>query len=656
MHTGEIGQLLVDLVKGVSGVKPVQLSPGQVVSVRIKKIVGETALLSFQGQEIVARLETEVSLGQELRCLVEGVKNGQVVLKVLNPNQEVMNSGVLLSILRNLDLQDTEVNRAIIGQLIEMEMPINHETVRQLSLFMNTQKLPVQDVWIPAFMKNQGLPLTTEMLGIVKGILTDMKFLHAALDKLLAAAAKEANNPQVQGELKQIFYELSQSIRDLQLSSADPPETMALKLAGVFRQLVSPDGAGTGQVRGQVPIAQQGQGRLPGQGTAVSMAQPGKAEAIPAQTGQTAPVHGQPNQAAAIQARPNQAAAFQVQPNQAAALQAQPNQAVALQAQPNQAVALQAQPNQAVALQAQPNQAVALQAQPNQAAALQAQPNQAAALSSQSIQAAVNHPEAAHAGSPINLASESVIPETRLGAAGGSVSEPAVDEGEIISNIVKRLGEAAQKAPGLDDAGREQFMARLNVLLDRPGDNISPKPDLLLLLGKMIEGLRGNTNHESIELLKLAQNVMDKLETLHSFNNKTEPGRENIMVMYSSVRFEDIDEPLSLFINYRYDGQKNRRDFNSCRVEVKLETPNLSQVRCEVQVNYKNLHLQFICDNEKAGQLIEKMKDSFLEKLRQMNYQVTSSATRVEATEGIEGAWFQPKTERPGLFTLNLRV
>lgn len=586
MHTGEIGQLLVDLVKGVSGVKPVQLSPGQVVSVRIKKIVGETALLSFQGQEIVARLETEVSPGQELSCLVEGVKNGQVVLKVLNPNQEVMNSGVLQSILRNLDLQDTEVNRAIIGRLIEMEMPINHETVRQLSLFMNTQKLPVQDVWIPAFMKNQGLPLSTEMLGIVKGILTDMKFLHAALDKLLAAAVKEANNPQVQGELKQIINELSQSIRDLQLSSADPPETMALKLTGVFRQLVSPDGAGTGQVRGQVPIAQQGQGRLPGQGTAVSMAQPGKAEAIPAQTGQTAPVHGQPNQVAAIQA----------------------------------------------------------------------QPNQAAALSSQSLQAAVNPPEAAHAGSPINLASESVIPETRLGAAGGSVSEPAVDEGEIISNIVKRLGEAAQKAPGLDDAGREQFMARLNVLLDRPGDNISPKPDLLLLLGKMIEGLRGNTNHESIELLKLAQNVMDKLETLHSFNNKTEPGRENIMVMYSSVRFEDINEPLSLFINYRYDGQKNRRDFNSCRVEVKLETPNLSLVRCEVQVNYKNLHLQFICDNEKAGQLIEKMKEPFLEKLRQMNYQVTSSATRVEATEGIEGAWFQPKTERPGLFTLNLRV
>jgi len=228
---------------------------------------------------------------------------------------------------------------------------------------------------------------------------------------------------------------------------------------------------------------------------------------------------------------------------------------------------------------------------------------------------------------------------------------------EAVNNIIKRLGEAAQKSPGMDNSTREQFMARLNsMLLKGAGEENLSKPDLLPLLGKMIEGLSKNTDYNSSELVKLAQNVMNKLEIIRGFNNKIEPGRDNIMVMYSSVRLEDKEEPFGLFINYRYNGKNKKRDFNSCSIEVKLQTPNLSLVRCEVQVNYKKLNLQFICDNERTGQLMDSVKQSLMEKLRQMNYQVASSATRVETAEDGSGFWFQDKPDKPGMFKINLRV
>jgi hypothetical protein len=237
-----------------------------------------------------------------------------------------------------------------------------------------------------------------------------------------------------------------------------------------------------------------------------------------------------------------------------------------------------------------------------------------------------------------------------------SILEFSDDGREIINNIARRLTEVALKEPGMDNAKKEQFMARLSSILDGSGDENPGKPDLLPLLNNLIEGLSKNANHNSNELLKLAQNVMDKLEILRSFNNKTEPGRENIMVMYSSVHFEDREEPLSLLVNYRYDGKNKKRDFNSCRVEVKLQTPNLGLVRCEVQVNYLNLNLQFICDNEKTRQLIDSLKDSLVDKLRQMDYQAAAAATKVENAEEGPGLWLNDKPDSPGLFKINLRV
>ena len=609
MNTGSIGQIMINLVKGVSGSKPVQLTPGQVVNVQVKEVVGDTALLSYQGQEIIAKLETDVPEGQPIRCMVEGERNGQLVLKVLNLGSEVSPSDVLKSILNKLGIQDNELNRAVIDLMAKMEMPFTQENVRQITAFINSQKIPVQDVWIPVFMKNQGLPLTGEMFNAVKSLLTDMNFLQVELEKLLSATSPESGNPNITGELKQVISNLNQAIRNMQLSGEDSPATVTMKLTNLFKQLVSAEGNGMAQASGQ-PTGQAG-------GQITTSMQTGSV--------QTAAVPAEPTQAAPVAAGPNQPAAVPVEPTQAAPVAAGPNQTAAAPDEPNQAAPATTGTSQAMAVPAEPNQA-------------------APATGGKSLTAAVH---AEH--------NQTVTPAANLAQAASGQTEVKNDR-EFVNNLVTRLTEAAQKAPGMDNAKREQFLARLSSILGGAGDETSGKQDILPLLNNLVEGLAKNANHNSSELLKLAQNVMNKMEILHNFNNKAEPGRENIMVMYSSVRFEDREEPLSLLVNYRYDGKNKKRDYNSCRVEVKLQTPNLGLVRCEVQVNYRNLNLQFICDNQKTSQFIDSLKQSLVEKLRQMDYQVIAAGTKVETIEEGQGLWFNDKPVSPGLFKINLKV
>lgn len=728
MYTGNIGQILINPSKGESGAKPVQLTPGQVISVRVKEVTGDTALLSYQGQEIVARLEADIPQGQQLRCLVAGENNGQLVLKVLNSGQEMLTPAAVKNILAMLGLQDDEINRGLIGQMVKMEMPLSRENARQLSAFMHAQKIPLQDVGIPVFIKSQGLPLTSEMFTGVKALFTDINFLSSTLKELLSASSLATGNPEIPGEQKQLLINLSQAIRNMQLDGQDTAETAALKLTNLFYQLTS---SGTGRTAGQAigPVppqitlvnqevsgitgdsetstalsgdnipdralriqgqtrsdsmmlpAQTGPGGQAGQAQ-IGQAQIGQVQAGQIQTGQVQTGQVQSSQAQMGQVQAGQIQTVQIQTGQVQAGQVQatnPGQTAAILVESPVVQAEHGQPVAAASAQSQRTAVSSAQSQPTAIASAQSQP--AAARYGQSLTWTVSSTQrpvaeelpgpkmtapvnnevsqaADQAGMPVVRPAGSDIPANQ-GEAAVSAGTPGgtrnVDP-RIIDIIVKRLSEAAQKDPTLDVARKELFITRLRSIVDPSGDEMPSKPDLLPVLNNLVSGLSQKSKHDNNDLLKLAQNVMDKLEMLRSFNTKAEPGRENMLVMYSSVRYEDREEPLSLFVSYRYDGKNKQRDFNSCRMEVKLQTPNLGLVRCEVQVNYKALNLQFTCDNEKACRLVDSVKESLVEKLRQMDYQVTTGASKLDAAKEGQGLWLNDEPDKPGLFKINLRV
>lgn len=701
MYTGKIDEIIINSVKGDDGSKPVQLTSGQVINVRVKEVAGDTALLSYQGQEIVAKLEADIPAGQQLRCLVAGENNGQLVLKVLNSEQEVLTPAAVKNILDMLGLQDDEANRGLIGQMVKMEMTLSRENARQLSAFMHAQKIPLQEAGIPVFIRSQGLPLTGEMFAGVKALLTDIDYLGGALKDLFSVSSLAAGDPEMPEAQKQLLTNLNQTIRNMQMDGQDSVETATIKLINLFDQLASSTGVGrAGQAPGMIPVPRQitlisqeaarmnGSGEagaaLPaesysgqsptilGQAGSDSTGLPGQAGSG-GQPGQVQPTQGQPTQVQPTQAQPTQVQPTQVQPGpvqpalaQATQVQSSPGQISAGSTESVQGAAIAgelSQPGAGVSLPEQPQPAIASAVQGAEANRQELDQAGVSARTMAGADLAANQNEVGiQSGMPSNRTGpERISPETESQSGNFQLSSESSGSGKtmdsrLIDTIVQRLSEAAQNDPTLDSAEKEQFITRLRSVLDQSPEASPPKSDLLPILNNVMGELSQKSRHDNNDLLKLAQNVMDKLEMLRSFNNKAEPGRDNMLIMYSSVRFEEREEPLSLFVNYRYDGKNKQRDFKSCRMEVKLQTPNLGLIKCDVQVNYKNLNLQFTCDNENACKLVDSVKESLVEKLRQMNYQVTSGASKLDAVNEGQGLWLNDKPNKPGLFKINLRV
>ena len=182
----------------------------------------------------------------------------------------------------------------------------------------------------------------------------------------------------------------------------------------------------------------------------------------------------------------------------------------------------------------------------------------------------------------------------------------------------------------------------------------SAQDDLLSLVKKLETLLAENEKPAYRELLNAARNTVVKLETLHNFN-RAEPARDNMVIIYSAVRFEERAEPLRLFIKYNRESNNKNPDFSSCRVEVKLNTPVLGLVRCEVHFNGRYLTLQFITENRKACGILDEAGSKLVRRLGEMKYQVNMLNSRT-APESEQRSPFSGKEEITGLFQINLRV
>ncbi|HWI54471.1 MAG TPA: flagellar hook-length control protein FliK, partial [Desulfobacteria bacterium] len=159
------------------------------------------------------------------------------------------------------------------------------------------------------------------------------------------------------------------------------------------------------------------------------------------------------------------------------------------------------------------------------------------------------------------------------------------------------------------------------------------EPEGVLELGPMLEKLALNLKEHNAgeykEIIRLIQNVTEKIEFVRSFNIQTEAGRENMMVFYSTVQFEDRAEPLRLVVKYR-DSKEKSGSFSTCRLQIKLDTPGLGPVKCEVQVANKNLTLQFITNSDPAGRALDLFAGVLAERLSQMSYAVDYLPSLVE--------------------------
>ncbi len=619
MRSAEIQQAVINLLNEIGKTDTIELTPGQVISVLLKEVQGNMALLTYQGKEILAQLEAELPVGERLKCLVEGQKNGQIILKVLTGNRAA--GDTLKSIINTLGLTVDKTNLQLVTEMIKQEMPLTPDTARILSAFTRSFNVPEGDMWVPVFMLKQGIPLTQQTYQAVKALFTDMNYLQAEMNKLISATEGRAIPVKPGSELGRLAADINQAIRDLQLTGSDGQESLVSKLTALIKLLnPEPVVSSQGKPVGLPPTLQSG-GPQTGSGTAQG------ANTSPADTPQV-----NTPQVNTPQVNTPQVNTPQVNTPQVNTPQVNTPQANTLQANTPQANVPQA------AAQSTVN---TVQTGPGQV-----NPGQIGSPGADLPQPSTAQPNAGQ-----YILSGTTQADAEASGAKPGPPAPQVAEKEIIA----RFADLADKwAAPLDKPVREEMLTRIQAVLEQAGKE-PPKTDLVSLLDKFASSLAEYKGQDYSDLLQLAKNVMGKLELMQNFNSKTGMNSENIMVVYSSVRFEENQEPLRLIINYRYDGKGKKRDFSSCKVEVTLNTPGLGLVRCEVQVHDKNLALQFITENEPSGKIIDNAKDVLVKRLEEMNYSVEIQRCKV-LTKQDGGFLSNDQQEVPGLFRLNVRV
>lgn len=698
MNAVGIQRILVSSLKSGDETDPIQLAPGQVINVVLKETQGDTALLTYQGKTFAARMETEVPAGQRLKCLVEGEIDGQVVLKVLNGNQEGITGQDVKNLLRSLGLPEDSINVKLLTEMVKQEMPLTPETVRLLSVFTKALNIPDKEMWIPVFMQKQDIAMNEQMFRSIRELLTDIGYLQSDISRLSSELQKIVDREGPGAELKSLASELKLALQNLQVNGDEGSLSIAQKLAGFIRMLAV-------QPTQMLLTGKQAAARI----TPVDDFSP-QGLSAQIQAGQLTGGQAAPEQVIARQTEPGHIADGQETTGQAVTGQAVTGQAAAGQAATSQTVAGQAAAGQAATGQAATGQAVTGQVPPWQISAEgdlifnqrraavitessqipQTAAGQTGAGKSESVSPSGEHPPA------VVPLPEGILPETGLRAAetgsgaaetgsgaeetgrpavhyradgnAGSIEQRGIQKGQgepngsghtlsdgTLKNLVNRLSDLVDKSGNIDMVQKDMILARMSKLLEQTGKESLPAPDILPMLAKFGTALANSSNKEFAELVQVTKNVMGKLEIIQNFNNRVESAKDNLMMVHTSVRFYDREEPLRLVINYRQAGKDKKPDFSSCRVEVKLNTPHLGLVKCGLQVHNRNLNMRFVTESELAGQRLDSDIEILISRLQEMNYLISLAPSQV-IKEDEDAPVITEKQEPAGLFRINLKV
>lgn len=234
MRVSDIQQIIMNLAGEIGKSGSLKLDPGQIVSVLLKEIQGEFALLSFQGKDILAKLETEVPVGEKLQCMVTGEKNGQVVLKVLDQGADT--SDIRYKLLMNsIGLEENSANLALTKAMVNQQIPLAPEKVKLLSAFLRTYNIPESEAWIPVLMNDKGMPLTEQNFKAFRDIMGNIEYLKNDLNKLTQELKMVMLNARPDSELRQISEKLTNVIASINILPNDKKDTLQDKLQNVIK-------------------------------------------------------------------------------------------------------------------------------------------------------------------------------------------------------------------------------------------------------------------------------------------------------------------------------------------------------------------------------------------------------------------------------------
>lgn len=596
-----INEILAQIIRSIDRTETVQLTPGQIVSLLVKQVEGSQALLTYQGKFLLAQLEAPVNPGERIRCMVEGERDGRVLLKVLPDNGR--NSGdegsrAVTGLLQGLGLPLTEKNQQIVRELVRQELPVTKENLQAVSQLAQKTGAAAADLDVLTFAYKQEIPVTVKNFELIKTAFKEPDFLSAPLINLRQQLSDLVRRLPADSELRSLGEKVIALIEKMILNHTDSPGQNQARLADVPRLL----GLSTGQA-GYAALADIAEGLPP------DLRPQFFAKVLSVltgtQAGEPAAVKGAPLPGSA--SRPNETTGSDISPRVITAAKDTAPAGEVFTAKES------AVPKEALSARE------ALAAKETIHTKDAVPPRDAFQIKEGITTGAVLQIKD-------SIPSKDVLPEKDVLFFKDAVQAKDRDPLTLIKDFLRLTGK--------NESG-------------------SPEENLHALLNKLQGLVKGEAAPEKA-LQTIINTVQERLNTLETLQRPAGPGQEGLFLVQSMFQTGDKNYPLEMLVKYRKEDKGKAIDFSRCHLYVTLATEGLGTVQASVQLSGRNLNCRFSTESEKARQAIEKWLPDLTAKLTQLDYNVMMLPSRVRADDPPPA--LAPVTDRGGICQVDITV
>lgn len=235
-----ISEIMARIIASIDRTEAVNLSPGQLISLLVKQVEGNQALLAYQGKFLLAQLEAPLVPGQRIRCMVEGERDGRVLLKMLpynGLNPENASGRAIIDLLKQFGLPINEKYEHTVQALLRQELPVTRENLQAVTQLAQKTGAAVADMDILAFVFKHDIPITSKNFDLIKAAFREKDFLSTPLENLRQQVSALIRDLPADTELRRVGDKILAVIEKMTLKPGDSSGQTHVKLVDALRLL-----------------------------------------------------------------------------------------------------------------------------------------------------------------------------------------------------------------------------------------------------------------------------------------------------------------------------------------------------------------------------------------------------------------------------------
>lgn len=626
--TTPVSEILAQFIRSIDRAETVNLTPGQIISLLVKQIEGSQALLTYQGRLLMAQMETPLTPGERIRCMVEGERDGRVLLKLLTEGgQQPENAGsrAIDMLLKEMGLPTAGKNQIIVQELLRQELPATKDNIQALGQLAQKTAANPDDTDVLVFVHKQDIPVTAKSFELIRAAFKEKDFLNTPVENLRQQITALVRDLPADSEIRALAEKINILLDKITIKQGEIPGQIQARLAEVPRllglptiPLISDMSTGKNGYAALQEIANRLPPELKQQFMDVLM--PALKEAL--------------TQDAVINKNPAN----------------------------NEAVASN------IAALRDNVMGEEIAAAKNGTPLQESLPEKDRVTVRDGVPAKDSVKDGAPVKDGIPL-KDGVPGKDGVPVKDGiPVKEGAPMKDGVLSKdgvpakegVPLKDGISPKDTAGLKDAGTPKDNALLREALfskdvtASKGAAFTEEGDTLPVLLNKLQGLIKGESTQEKALQSIINTVQERLNTLETLQRPAAANQEGLFMLQSAFQAGEKKYPLEMLVKYRKEKNGQTIDYSRCHLYVTLATASLGTVQAAVQLSSKNLNCRFTADNETARQDIEKWLPDLTQKLALLGYNVNMLASLVRVNN--PSPVLAPVTDRPGIYQVDIIV